>query len=294
MSTFELETFITSTLASHQAYAHQKGIELHTADDLASHVNIIGDTRKIRHLLDSVLQATIDNSGSRRILFSIRQLLRSDKEILLEFLLETDGSSSCPTCKQHYELSLAKAKSLIEELDGKSELMTAAENTTNLKFIIKFPFTEHPPATHNLVSSCTSALQDKKILVVEDNEINQRTITSILKQEGIAYGVAANGKECLDMLEVSGCRYDVVLLDTDMPHMDGFQTANYIRKKICPKLPIIGMILGIQPDETFQCLEAGMNQFIRKPFAAEELLTQLCSFFDPSTCVMDEPELKPA
>src|SRR5512139_1582453 len=98
MSTFELETFITSTLASHQAYAHQKGIELHTADDLASHVNIIGDTRKIRHLLDSVLQATIDNSGSRRILFSIRQLLRADKEILLEFLLETDGSSSCPTC----------------------------------------------------------------------------------------------------------------------------------------------------------------------------------------------------
>ena len=80
MPAFELERFITTTLARYQAAALQKGIELHAADDLASYVTLTGNSTQVGQLLETVLQHTIDHSGASRIDFSTQQLLRFTRQ----------------------------------------------------------------------------------------------------------------------------------------------------------------------------------------------------------------------
>ena len=272
--TFELEKFISTILARYKSYAEQKGKHLQLRDDLASYVLLKGNTKKIKFLLDTVLQNAIDFSDASEISFSTRQLLKSGNEILIEFLLQDNGSTPGRKPFSYYR-ALLRAKSMIEQLHGKSDLIVTAKGTT-LKFIIKCECREGSYVNSNSFS--LDELKSKQVLIVEDNEINQRAIVQILQKEGIAFQTASNGKEAIDKFEKMN-RCDLVIMDLDMPYMDGFDAANYIRKKLRKDVPIIGMTSGDESIQAIKCLEAGMNQFIKKPFTAEALLLQACSFF---------------
>lgn len=277
---FELDHFLNGVLAHYRKLAHQKNIELSIIDDMASRVLISGNPDKLKILLDMVIQNTIQRTGASRICFSTRQLLRTEKEILLEFLLEDNGPHEKGNHKYPYLRSIISARNLIEEMGGKSEWTFSQGHGTILKFIIKYKWSDVADLKcGKLISSCTMVLKSKKVLVVEDNEINQRTILEILQKENIGSVVASNGKEAIDILEKNP-QIDLVLLDQQLPYMDGFETANYIRRILKNKLPIIGLIPGGPDDVKKKCLESGMNRFIKKPFTGPELLEQMCSFYE--------------
>jgi CheY-like chemotaxis protein len=105
----------------------------------------------------------------------------------------------------------------------------------------------------------------KKILVVEDNKTNQRLTSSLLKKKGWEVKIAANGKEAVQTLKVEA--FDLVLMDIQMPEMDGFQAVGEIRKcKETASLPIIAftsdVVEGVDK-ETY--LKAGMDDYLEKP-----------------------------
>jgi len=178
---------------------------------------------------------------------------------------------------------------MIEQLHGKSDLIIS-ENGTTLKFIIKCECRE-ASYDNNSISTSIDELRSKQVLVVEDNEINQGTITRILQKENISCQIASNGKEAIDRLErMDHC--DLVIMDLDMPYMNGYDAANYIRKKLKKDLPIIGMTSGEDLGQAIKCLEAGMNQFIKKPFTAEALLLQASSFFAAGYFAIEPGSLK--
>ena len=102
------------------------------------------------------------------------------------------------------------------------------------------------------------------ILVAEDNIINQKIANYILRKHGAVVKMASNGKEAIDLL--GGGRFDVVLMDLQMPGMDGFTTAKYIRNELHNNVPIIGFSASIFADEIDECIDAGMNTCILKPF----------------------------
>ena len=267
---FELDQFLSSILVHYQKEALRKNIDLSIMDDMASHVMISGDPGKLQFLLEKVLQNTIDHSGASRISFSSRQLLRSGKEILLEFLLEDNGSLDKIKHKFPYFRSIIHARSLIEELGGKSEWIFSPDHGTTLKFIVRFQWNELQTTTDPFQPN--KLLDSKKVLLVEDNEINQRTIIEMLLKENIEFSVASNGKEAIDILEQD--HFDMILMDQQLPYMDGFETSKYIRKVMKSHVPIIGMIPGNLPD--MLCIESGMDHYIRKPFTQAELLKQMC------------------
>lgn len=276
--TFELEQFIKTILSSYKQSAISKGIELHIKDDLASHVLLCGNTKKIKFLLDTVLQNTIRFSGATRVCFSTKQLLKTDTEILVEFLLEDNGKTDKGLRPFTYYRTLVMAKLMIEQLNGKSELIISQNSGTKLRFIIKCTWKEMSAQPRSF--SSTSGLKSKKVLIVEDNEINQHTIIHILQKEGVEFCLASNGKEGIDMLEKMA-KCDLVIMDIDMPYMDGYDATNYIRKKLQKDVPVIGMTSGEEAGQALKCIEAGMNGFIRKPFTADELIFQATSFFGP-------------
>jgi CheY-like chemotaxis protein/HPt (histidine-containing phosphotransfer) domain-containing protein len=113
-----------------------------------------------------------------------------------------------------------------------------------------------------------------RILVVEDNKVNQKVVTAILKKRGHAVTLASTGHEALSTLERE--RFDVVLMDVQMPEMDGFEATGLIREKEKvdgEHVPIIAMTAHAMQGDREKCLAAGMDDYISKPIRPEDLLS---------------------
>jgi CheY-like chemotaxis protein len=279
MQTFELGKFLNKSLAKHKEYAQQKNIDLTIVTDFASYITLKGDKIKINSLLGSIIKNTIDNSGATSVVFSVRPLIKSGKEILLEFSLEDDGCILKSSKKLAYFRSLVANKTLIEELHGKSEFITSPEGGSILKFIFGCAL-EDTTKNYSPDNSDLSFLKGKKVLIVDDNEINRVTIAQFLQSKGIECTMVADGIKAIQLLEHNNV-YDLILLDILMPQMDGFETATYIRKKLKNHTQIIAMPARDKIWIPIQCKEAGIDEIIKKPFAPNDLLKLINSTLAP-------------
>jgi len=275
MQTIELEQILKTTLSKYHRQAALQQIGFNVFDDRVNYILISADIPKLTSLLHTIMKPTLDHTGASNIIFSTRQLLRTRNEILLEFSLEHNGFPVGISRFAYYR-SLITSRRLIEELNGMSEFQVSKGHGTLLKFIIRFQFS-HPTAQQ--AGPCSQTIRNKKILIVEDDEQNQQSIAHMLETEGISFSIAANGREAIETLEKES--FDLILMDLHMPRMDGYQTTNFIRKQLNNNIPIIGMSVGNNCEDHFKCFEAGVNQFIKKPFTPELLLAQMCSFFEP-------------
>ena len=131
-----------------------------------------------------------------------------------------------------------------------------------------------------------------KILLVEDNDINQLYATSILKMWGCETTVAENGYVALE--QVRNNHYDMVLMDIQMPVMDGYEAAKAIRMGGPPKsaIPIIALTANANLKDMQRCLEAGMNECLAKPFTPESLF-ELLTKYQHAKAVNKAPVEKP-
>lgn len=119
-------------------------------------------------------------------------------------------------------------------------------------------------------------LQGLRLLVVEDNPINQDVARRVLGLEGAAVTIAAHGQAAVDLLAVDGHAFDLVLMDAQMPVMDGFEATRQIRGRLgLIDLPIIALTAGVLQAERQRCLDAGMNDFVAKPFDIEVLISRV-------------------
>ena len=130
-----------------------------------------------------------------------------------------------------------------------------------------------------------------RVLLAEDNEINQVVALHILNVAGHSVEIALNGKEALDKLAEQS--FDVVLMDIHMPEMDGFQATWCIRTQEAETgahIPIIALTANARADDKERCLQAGMDAYLAKPFRAEELLSIIQSVARPSPQSLVHPE----
>ncbi len=121
---------------------------------------------------------------------------------------------------------------------------------------------------------------DAKVLVCEDNEINQDVIKGVLNLFGIVPKIANNGKEAIDILNQG--HFDLLLLDVIMPIMDGYETASFIRssKKIYKDIPIIAMTANVMKKEVNKCFSVGMNGHIGKPLSIDETYRAISQYLE--------------
>jgi signal transduction histidine kinase/CheY-like chemotaxis protein len=127
------------------------------------------------------------------------------------------------------------------------------------------------------------------ILVVEDNEINQSLLKQLFKSWHLNFDLANNGREAIDKLMLN--KYDLILMDIQMPEMDGYTTAIEIREKLNLTIPIIAMTAHAFAGEREKCISCGMNEYISKPIR-EKLLQKLISHFigiNPNVILPSEP-----
>lgn len=155
------------------------------------------------------------------------------------------------------------------------EIVTGKEKNTLEKLeVYKSTF----PNTAGISLSSFSKFKGKKILLVEDNLINQKVIISILGKSGIEISIANNGQEAVDMVN-SYDEYDLVLMDINMPIMDGYTATKIIRDDLDrTMLPIISLSALTSVNEVNQMFTSGMNGYIAKPLRKEKLFTAFSMF----------------
>ncbi|MGL1935484.1 MAG: response regulator [Fibrobacterales bacterium] len=116
-----------------------------------------------------------------------------------------------------------------------------------------------------------------RLLLVEDNKINQKVATGVLKKAGIVPDIAGNGEEALQRLKEK--EYDLIFMDVQMPVMDGYKTTRVIRQKgvdiLNPELPIIAMTANAMEGDKEKCLDAGMDDYIPKPINSVSVIKTL-------------------
>lgn len=175
-------------------------------------------------------------------------------------------------------LGMAITKSLVDMMGGgitvKSEQGKGSEFTISLRFPIGEAKTgQTPPAAK------ASAFTGKKLLVVEDNELYLEIASTLLKEAGFEVDTAENGKIAVEKVEAASAdRYDLILMDIQMPEMDGYEATRRIRALPDAKkaaLPIVAMTANAFEDDRKNALHAGMNGHIAKPLDIQKLFQVL-------------------
>jgi two-component system sensor histidine kinase/response regulator len=137
-----------------------------------------------------------------------------------------------------------------------------------------------------------SSIAGSNILLVEDNEINQLVATELLAEGNVNVEVANHGKEALDMILARPNHWDVVLMDMQMPVMDGVTATIEVRKKIsAEQLPIVAMTANAMVQDKEKCMAAGMQDFVTKPIDPDVLWETLLRVIRPKAKVQESIEL---
>ncbi len=117
-----------------------------------------------------------------------------------------------------------------------------------------------------------------RILIVEDDKLNQKIIHYILQKKGAIFEMAFNGNEAIELLSKN--KFDIILMDLQMPGMNGYNTTEYIRKNMKINIPVIALTADPFAAKTDQFIESGINAFICKPVDPNNLFKLILSFIN--------------
>jgi signal transduction histidine kinase/CheY-like chemotaxis protein len=179
-------------------------------------------------------------------------------------------------------LGLSIVKDLVELQGGTIHVTSEPDKGSSFRIVIPYKITQEVINNQHKWSGASPknvASADVHILVVEDNEINQQLMHHLLGYWELPYEIAANGKEALERLQRQS--YDLILMDIQMPGMDGYTATAQIRHTLQLTTPIIAMTAHALAGEREKCLSAGMNEYISKPIQEEELYRMIVRFTGP-------------
>lgn len=176
-------------------------------------------------------------------------------------------------------LGLSIVKNLILLQKGNIEVSSEQGKGTSFDFYIPYGISEQQ--LKNAVVSDWQYLTDKEfmplhVLVVDDNVTNQSLMKHLLLQWNVSFDIASNGVEAIKKLQIR--KYDMVLMDIQMPQMDGYVATQQIREVLKLDIPIIAMTAHAMAGEREKCLSRGMNEYISKPINEEALFKLLSQF----------------
>jgi len=169
-------------------------------------------------------------------------------------------------------LGLAISQGLIKKMEGEITLNSAPGKGSMFKFYVNAPKAEYVKPVALVQSQLLPILGDKKILLVEDNPINRQVIAKMLEPSKAKLTTANDGVKALKILESQS--FDVILMDCQMPNMDGYECTQVIRAnegQSGKHVPIIAITANAYEDDKQRCLSVGMDDFVSKPVNTQDL-----------------------
>lgn len=296
---FRLRETLEHSINTFRCLIKEKGLTLRISVDLDVPDSLTGDPHRLNQILNNLISNAIKFTVKGEINLEIKAIQQENKEVDLLFcvadtgigiakeklktIFETFSQAETETSRKFggSGLGLSITKKLIELQKGSIDVSSTPGEGTTFTFHIKYAIANNTVAKqYGNVKQDTlkqDGLSGKRILIVEDNEANQKVIYHMLHNAGIEPDLADNGKVAIQLLE-DGFEYDLIIMDLQMPEMDGFETTVHIRQKLNLNIPIIAMTASALRNEKIKCLEIGMNEYMNKPFVPSDLFRELRRF----------------
>ncbi len=237
-------------------------------------INLVGNAIKFTENGSVEFSATLINNGSsyQQILFKVKDtgigIHEEKQDKIFERFSQVNNAIN-----RKYEgtgLGLSISKNLIQLMGGELELKSKEGIGSEFHFVLKLNIgTKNETLKETYQSKRSSHIRRPVILVIEDNYLNQKLAKNVLNNFDFDVELASNGQIGLEMLKLKS--YDLILMDIQMPELDGYQTTKIIRSILKLNTPIIAMTAHSIVGEKEKCIAAGMNDFISKPFNPDTL-----------------------
>jgi signal transduction histidine kinase/CheY-like chemotaxis protein len=241
-------------------------------------MNLTGNAIKFTEKGGVTITASVEKSSgdTKQIKFGVRDTgigIPADK---IDKIFESFGQASSDTTRKFggTGLGLTISKQLVEMHGGKIRVNSQPGEGSEFYFIIEYKDAPKPSEVLGNEEASMQDMKGKKILLVEDNEFNQMVAVDTLHDifQGIEVDVAENGRTAIE--KASANDYSMILMDIQLPDIDGFEATRFIRSEAAPprnKIRICAMTASVTKERIDQCYEAGMNDYLMKPFKPEDL-----------------------
>lgn len=294
---FNLEELLKNIYAINKQLTNEKNIGLKLNYDPAITSMITGDSVRLGQIIGNLVNNAIKFTQTGEVVINTR-LVKQDEDKISVYFEVKDSGIGIPEEKQEYifeiftqastettrmfggtGLGLAICRKLVKLMGGEIIVKSNPGKGSVFSFSLEFKKgdTAHFTNLNKPEVQHSGALQGTRLLLTEDNPLNILLVKRYLQQWGVECDVAENGEIALNMIKLN--KYDVVLMDLQMPVMDGYETARQVRLlkgRYFASLPIIALSASAIGDIKQNILKSGMNNCLSKPFNFNELYKMIC------------------
>lgn len=288
---YDLHQLINEVCAIFKLQAQQKGLSLQVEVDELVPRWIVGDPTRLRQILMNLLSNAMKFTESGTVGLAVMPSLESDvltvcvwdtgvgmDEKARSKLFQAFSQADASTTRQYggTGLGLAICDRLTTLMGGR--IWVESEQHKGSRFYFTFVAPRGKETSQNTRVETSKSLAELKVLLVEDNAINRLVATKLLQKLNINAAIAVDGLEAVAMTEKAA--YDLILMDMQMPNMDGLTATQHIRAMNLSKRPtIIALTANAMNEDQQRCLAAGMDDFISKPIHFDQLKQTLSRFY---------------
>jgi len=291
---FKMESSISAMLHLFETKIQEKNLELVKKYDRKIPEVLIGDPVRLHQIILNLVSNAVKFTTTGKITVSVLLLNEDEDKATLEFEVSDTGigidenkiehifenfqqaSSSTSRLFGGTGLGLAIVKQLIEPQGGSITVKSKIGEGSTFSFILSFQKTKAEAQLESEILEIDPEIKNIKVLVVEDIALNQLLMKTLLDDFGFERDIASNGKIAIEKLQAKS--YDVILMDLQMPEMNGFEATEYIRKTMNSKIPIIALTADVTTVDLAKCKAVGMNDYIAKPVDERVLYSKIISF----------------
>ncbi|MBP2283004.1 PAS domain S-box-containing protein [Flavobacterium sp. CG_23.5] len=305
---FSLSNSIATMLHLFEAKIVEKNLELHHEYDATIPLNVIGDPMRLRQIILNLMSNAVKFTSKGKIAICLRLVDQDTEKVTIEFLI-TDTGIGIPKNRladifNNFEqatvgtsnsfggtgLGLAITKQLVELQGGTITVNSEEGKGSDFSFVLTFDkIKSEVKAIKEEVKLFQEIPQETrttgkvKVLVAEDIALNQLLIKIILLDFGYEIDMANNGKEAVEKLQKN--TYDIILMDLQMPVMNGFEATRYIRNELNSNIPIIALTADVTSVDVEKCKAAGMNDYVSKPIDEKILYNKIIGCLKESNTI---------
>ncbi len=278
---FKLGMSISAMLHLFETKIQEKNLRLVKIYDPKIPEVLIGDPVRLHQIILNLLSNAVKFTATGHITVSVVLLHEDGENATIQFSVSDTGTgiaadklesifenfqqASSETSRLYggTGLGLAIVKQLVEPQGGTIYVKSTVDEGSTFSFTLNFQKTNEAAILETETVELDSSIKNIKVLVVEDMVLNQLLMKTILDEFGFERDIAENGKIAVEKL--SNKSYDIILMDLQMPEMNGFEATEHIRKTMNSKIPIIALTADVTTVDLVKCKAAGMNDYVAKP-----------------------------
>ncbi len=298
---FKISESIATIIKLYETKVQENNTELSVEYDQRIPDVLLGDASRLRQILLNLMSNAVKFTSGGKIKASVNLLHEDKKEVTVEFSISDTGigipEDKLPTIFENFQqastgtskmyggtgLGLAIAKQLVESQGGSIAVKSKIDEGSTFSFIMSFQKTKAKVKENDDMQFLASETEIKniKVLVAEDIPLNQLLMKTLLDDFKFECDIASNGKIAIEKLKNN--KYDIVLMDLQMPEMNGFEATSYIRNILNSDIPIIALTANVTTVDLEKCTAIGMNDYISKPVEEKLLYHKIVNLIKKST-----------